>query len=96
MVMLKKSIIIKNHMNKNCSVCEKQMDVILYDNRSYRGGHYFGKIPLISKKEMTKARKCGTRTSMIAGREIQVLKKDPKPYGYSEYWECPKCYWGGK
>jgi hypothetical protein len=61
------------------------MRVILYNDRSYRGGHYFGKMPMISKKEWAKAHKFGTRTSMLQGLEIQVMKKDPKPYGHFEY-----------
>jgi hypothetical protein len=87
---------IRKHVNKKCSVCPSQMDVIIYSDRSYRGGHYFGKIPLISKKEWAKANKFGTHTSMIGDWEIQVMNKDPKPYGHIEYWECQKCYWSGK
>jgi len=87
----KKEII--KRLEKTCSICGKKMKAILYKDRTYRGGHYFGKIPLCSKKEINKVLKAGTRKERIGEFEIEVLKKDPKPYKYEEYWECPKCYW---
>lgn len=92
----KKSKTIKEILDKNCAVCGRKIRVFLYSNRSYRGGHYFGKIPLYTKKEINKALKSGVRKSKIGSLEIEVLKKDPKPYDSSEYWECPKCYWKNK
>lgn len=89
--MAKKEII--KRLDKTCSICGRKIKVILYKDRSYRGGHYFGKTPLYTKKEFNKSLKAGTREENIGGLEIEVLKKDPKPYGYEEYWECPKCYW---
>lgn len=72
------------------------MKVILYKDRNYRGGHYFGKIPFHYKKDFAKALKFGMVTKKIGDFEMQVLKKDPKPYKYEEYWECPQCYWHPK
>jgi hypothetical protein len=80
-------------LNKTCAVCGRKMKVVLYKDRSYRGGHYFGKIPLHTKKELNKALKAGTHKERIGDWEIKVLNKDPRPYKYKEYWECPKCYW---
>ena len=91
MSQFKKEII--KQLSKTCAVCEKKIKVILYKNKTYRGGHYFGKVPLCTKKELNKALKAGTRKQSITGFKIEVLKKDPKPYKYEEYWECPKCYW---
>jgi len=88
---IKKEII--GRLNKTCACCGKKIKVILYKDRSYRGGHYFGKIPLFHKKEIDKALKAGTRKVKMGDRVVDVLKKDPKPYKYHEYWECPKCYW---
>lgn len=85
--------LIKKYLIKACVCCGRKIKVILYKNKSYRGGHYFGKIPLHTKKEISKALKMGTRKERIGELEIEVLKKDPKPYKYGEYWECPKCYW---
>ncbi len=87
---------IKKRVIKECVICGKSMKVIIYMNRSYRGGHYFGKIPVFSKKELKKAYTFGTHTSVIAGHSFQVMNKDPKTYRHFEYWECPKCYWGGE
>jgi len=88
---MKKEIL--KRLNKDCACCGKSIKVILYKDKNYRGGHYFGKIPLHTKKELDKALKAGTRKVKIGKHIINVLKKDPKPYGYKEYWECPKCYW---
>ena len=72
------------------------MKIIRYRDHSYRGGHYFGNIDICSKKEIAKAAKFGTTTKIIFGREVHVARKDPKPYDFFEYWECPTCYWSGK
>jgi len=32
-------------MRRTCAVCGKKIEAILYSDRSYRGGHYFGKVP---------------------------------------------------
>jgi len=91
MARVKKEII--KRLEKTCACCGKKIKVILYKDRSYRGGHYFGKIPLHRKKELNKALKAGTRMVKMGDRIVDVLKKDPKPYKYQEYWECPKCHW---
>lgn len=80
-------------LKKVCVCCGKEIKAILYKDGRYRGGHYFGKIPLHTKEELKKALKAGTRKENIGGFEMEVLKKDPKPYKCEEYWECPKCYW---
>jgi len=33
----------REKMEKTCAVCGKKVQVILYKNRTYRGGEYFGK-----------------------------------------------------
>ncbi|MDO8618193.1 MAG: hypothetical protein Q7N87_04910 [Candidatus Uhrbacteria bacterium] len=68
------------------------MHIILYDDRTYRGGHFFGKIPLHRKKEIQKAMQSGTRRVKFGKLVMNVLKVDPKVYAYAEYWECEKCY----
>jgi hypothetical protein len=89
----KKEKVISKRITPFCSVCGRKVNVICYRDRTYRGGHYFGKFPLYDKKELKKARQGGVQESVFHGRTISVLKKDPKPYGYAEYWECPRCYW---
>lgn len=92
--MLKSKKEIIKRLEKICLICGKKIKVILRKNKTYRGGHYFGKIPLCSKKETNKALKAGATKTKIGDFEIEVLKKDPKPYKYEEYWECSNCYWG--
>jgi len=82
-----------DRLEKTCACCSRKIKVILYKDGTYRGGHYFGEIPFCTKKELRKAEKAGTIKKRINGFEFEVFKKDPKPYKYEEYWECPKCYW---
>lgn len=77
---------------KDCVVCGGKIKITNYTDKTCSGGFYFGKIPLISKKEMSRAFKAGTRKSKIGTFTMDVFKKDPKPYSYAEYWECSKCY----
>lgn len=85
--------IIKKRINKECVICGKAIAVVIYSDKSYRGGHYFGKVPLHTKKALREAMKAGYREVNMAGRVVQVMKKDPIAYKYLEYWECSKCYW---
>ena len=39
-------------LDKMCVVCGKEIKVILYQDRSYRGGHYFGKMSLPTESEI--------------------------------------------
>lgn len=80
-------------MNKKCSCCGKNIKITLYKDKNYRGGHYFGKIPISSKKEWERALKSNTHKAKIGKMTIEVLNENPKPYKYLEYRECPKCYW---
>ena len=85
--------LIAKSLVKICARCGKKLKVIIYKNKTYRGGHYFGKIPLCNKKETNIAIKAGFNLWHFKGLTFHVLKKNPKPYAYVEYWECPKCYW---
>ena len=89
----KKEKVIKKRITPACAVCGKKMRVVCYRDRTYRGGHFFGKIPLHRKNEWEKALRFGTKEVNIKGMTVSVLKKESKPYGYAEYWECPRCYW---
>ncbi len=86
---------IKKRLQKECVICGKAIKVIIYSKSDYRGGHFFGKIPLTTKKADLAAIKAGFRLVKFGGGFLRVLKKDPKPYGHFEYWECPRCYWRG-
>ena len=41
-------------LDKACVVCGKDIKVILYQDPSYRGGHYFGRMSLPTKQEIEK------------------------------------------
>lgn len=85
--------LISKGLVKICSCCGKEIKIFVYKNNTCRGGHYFGKIPLCSKKATDKAMKAGFNLWHFKNSTFRVFKKDPKPYAYAEYWECPKCYW---
>lgn len=84
---------IKKRLNKKCLCCGRDIKVIIYSKSDYRGGHFFGKLPLTTKAEEKKSFKAGTHKEIIGGHEFNILNVDPKPYAFVEYWECPKCYW---
>ncbi|MFA4872657.1 MAG: hypothetical protein WC659_01840 [Patescibacteria group bacterium] len=77
---------------RQCSICGCAVSIRLSANRSYLGGHYFGKVPKISKAEFQRAKKAGHKTERIGNFTLRVLNQDPKPYGCFEYWECESCY----
>lgn len=87
-----KSILQKKQIEKVCLICGRKIKVIFYPKGNYRGGHYFGKIPLYRNEELKKALNAGTRKGKINEMRINIFKKSPKPYAFQEYWECPKCY----
>lgn len=47
---------IKERVQRMCVVCGKKITIIRYKDRSYRGGHYFGK--LIKNAEYWECPKC--------------------------------------
>jgi hypothetical protein len=51
---------IKKEMNKSCVVCGKKINVVLYTDSTYKGGHYFGRIPIPgnNKAEYWECEKC--------------------------------------
>ena len=81
-------------MNRSCIICAKDLKIHVNwkGNRSYTGGHYFGKIPVCHAKDERKALKAGFTVEKIGDLELRVLKKEAKPYKHVEYWECEECY----
>ena len=86
---------IRERVSKQCTSCEKDMTVLLYTDKTYRGGHYFGKIGIPSKKEALKEKKSGTREVKYGDLTVHVFKYSPKVTKFIENWECPKCYRSG-
>jgi len=56
MAKIKKQII--ERLNRACSCCGGKIKVCLYQDKSYCGGHYFGKILDDNKKEYWECPKC--------------------------------------
>lgn len=77
---------ITERLKKSCSVCGGRINLILYNDRSYRGGHYFGEIPLYRKKDLRTAKQ--RYNQELNGWILTGIK----PYRKAEYWECPRCY----
>jgi hypothetical protein len=85
---------IRERILKQCAWCAKDMTVILYTDKTYRGGHYWGKIGIYSKKETEKELKSSYKEVKIGNTIAHVHNYEPKTKKYIEDWECPKCYWG--
>ena len=85
---LKRKIISKRK-EKKCAICGRKINLIIYTDKHYRGGHYFGKIPLYTKKAWDEALKLGTDEIKIGNTVGQVLRKDPRSYKRLEYGNAP-------
>ncbi|MDD5066276.1 MAG: hypothetical protein PHF84_04455 [bacterium] len=72
---------------RQCSVCNKAIEVIVNNNRTYKGGYYFGKIKL----PVGKGKNINAGTIKILHRTYNVVKWTGKEKEV-EYWECPECY----
>jgi len=73
---------IAKRVNKGCAACGVTMPVVVYKDKKYRGGHYFGKHPVYSKKELKKMWESGTHKSKVGDMEFDVLNYDGKPSRY--------------
>ena len=50
MTILYKNIDLKQ-LKRFCSVCTKNLSILVYPNKTYKGGHFFGKIEIGKKKK---------------------------------------------
>ncbi|MBU1179732.1 hypothetical protein KJ885_02210 [Patescibacteria group bacterium] len=78
---------IKSRLQKECACCGKGIKIILYADRSYRGGHFFGKNEIHRKNAKRKV------IGKFPGTDYDIIDYLEKPIRHEEYWECPKCYW---
>ena len=46
--------LIKKRLDKKCLCCGRDIRVLIYSKNDYRGGHFFGKLPLKTKAEAEK------------------------------------------
>ncbi len=75
-------------MKRNCSVCGKELDIKVARNRSYTGGHYFGKVEVLAEgaKEIKRY-----ETELEGFGKITVVAHNK--YDEFEYWECDECFY---
>lgn len=75
----------KKIINRQCSVCGKEIKVILYKDGKYRGGHYFGDLYNGGKFAQFEIKN---------GEFVRIGKwVDHGPRKFlCEYWECSKCF----
>lgn len=78
---------IAKRIQKPRSLCGGKIRLILYHDRTYRGGHYFGGIPIYRKRDLRTA--ASTYDKKLNGWVLRGIK----PIRHVEYWECPQRYW---
>lgn len=49
---------IENEINRNCSLCDKELTIVIGEDNSYIGGHYFGVIEVIRPYEYWECEEC--------------------------------------
>jgi hypothetical protein len=48
--MMKKEIVSKN-IERDCVACGKKLKIVIHEDRTYAGGHFFGKLELGKNKK---------------------------------------------
>lgn len=74
---------------RNCFVCGSRLTIRINEDKTYEGGHYFGKMRLPIGKG--KYKKVGTFKLAEDGESSDVVKWTGKRKKV-EYWECEKCF----
>ena len=74
-------------IKRECLVCGKKLSIKVKENRTYKGGYYFGKIKFSVGKG--KYKKVGK--SKVLGKMSNIVKWTGKQKEV-EYWECKKCF----
>src|SRR3989344_7899862 len=74
-------------IRRNCTVCNRLINITLYPDGHYKNGHYYNKIKIpIGRGEYKKV-----RTTKLFGKKYDVVKWTGKKKEV-EYWECNSCY----
>lgn len=73
---------------RKCLVCDKKLKIKLNKDKTYTGGHYFGKLVIPDTKnwKMKVIRKI-----KIGDMKIDIVNDLPIKKRI-EYWECNRCY----
>lgn len=72
---------------RKCLVCDKRINIKIYEDGHYIGGYYFNKLKIpIGKGQYKKV-----STSKFLGKKVNIVKWTGKEREI-EYWECNDCY----
>jgi len=80
---------INKRIKRSCSLCSKEIRVVVYQNHSYRGGHFFGRI---SSHPLPGRERDGVRVNNKASSPLVGEGRERGKTKSIEYWECPSCY----
>jgi len=76
----------KEMIKRTCSVCGAEIEIIVYDDGSYQGGHFFGEVAVPEKDPD------GEYVDVDDGStDMDVVEWTGEKKSF-EYWECDECY----
>ena len=73
-----------------CAVCGKKLNIISYENHSYEGGHYFGKIEI--PVDWNSYKIIDDNYEIYPGWKVPIFEWTCE-CAEEEYWECDDCYY---
>ncbi len=73
-------------LKRDCLICGKEIKIRLNKDRTYSGGHYFGKMNF----PLGKGKYLRIGKTDLLGKEVDIVKWNGKEKKI-EYWECNKC-----
>ena len=77
----------QDKLQRDCRVCGKELNITVYQDHSYEGGHYFGRVKIpIGEGENVKV-----DTLKLGENEYDVVEWTGEHEEF-EYWECDDCY----
>lgn len=75
-------------INRKCLVCGKKINITLYEDKHYTGGHYFGTLK-VHVNGTGEYKKVGI--DKLFGKKVNIVEWTGKEKEM-EYWECNLCY----
>jgi hypothetical protein len=75
----------KRTIERDCVDCGEPIEITLYEDDTYEGGHYFGEFTVADEDSEGEYEKTGE----YEGHDVVTWTGDEVSY---EYWECDDCY----
>jgi hypothetical protein len=75
----------KRTLERDCMECGKTIEITVYADDTYEGGHYFGEFTVSDEGSGGEYEKTGE----WEGHDVVKWTGDEESY---EYWECDDCY----